>query len=659
MFNHFETADKMMDWVDARRREADPQRRDQEMYAAYNRAMHGGHQWIQRTSAARGWDVFTNKAAQAAGNNGRAEPMLTTVNRITRMTIRISSNLNPQRLEVFKLPPAGSSSERDLVYGDIMETSANTLINECGLLSSAQRSSFERCVTAQHGFGFRILRGEGDTALEAFEFDGYRLTLDPSNTSLDLRDHRYVIFTDVITWDHAKQIFEPEALSGIREENLRTISSLMPVETRFHEITGGRMYANYAQHANTKGLVVSWVYMRGLGRRFDRLYIVADTGGNSGPGANRDRVAIKYDDPTNPYPGNGLNFALHNGYFRSGARMPISHVGLMVDDQMKANIAATINFQGMWNFVKSTLVIDKAMLGGSNLTEDEIYDRIMRGMLVVNRGGDKNALPPAWLTTPPPSQVVANEMDYWANEIRSSGFHAQIHEGQTKSHVPAHTTQLALDESTMPLDDMHDMDVRAYEAVIETLALTGIKLAAEGSRTIARALIDGGLTDEQLGLMLQMPMDRVPCRLQIARDAIIRRSRGRRYQEIVEMANTGLITPDQLPSLLAEIDMPISQGDRDSERWANQSLARVVNGAPFMPVFQGPNLPIFLNALRKIQMRHSGNPEVMQRLYQAFDQQMEVEAEFAGGGEEQAPPPEAPFPPQVTLDQVAGLAPIQ
>ena len=661
--HEFNSAEEMMDRVDAIRRSSDAQRRDQEMYVAYNRAMDNGHQWIQRTSMAGDYDVFINKTNAIARSDGN-EPMLTTVNRITRMSRRVGAALNPQRLEVHSAPPAGSGNADLLNCGNIMESVGNAMVGHANLLSAASRASQERVVGGQQGFGFRIITdGKGDAALEGFEFDGYRLSLDPMNRSNDLREHHEIVFTDVITWEHAVRMFGEDALRGIKKENLRSVSSLLPVETRFHQLTNGRMYAEYAQHQHEKALVISWYYVRGIGSRFDRLYIMADTGGGAGANgqSSRDRAAIKFEDPSNPYGGNGLNFMLLNGFFRSGSRMPVSHVALMVDDQVKANIAASIHFQGMWSFVKATLVVDKAMLKGSNTTEAEILKSIRRGALLVNRGGDRNALPPAWLSTPPPSQVVANEINYWANEIRSSGFHAGVHEGETKTHVPAHTTQLALDESTMPLDDIQDADVRAYTSVIETLTLTSLELAKKGARTIIQSLKDAGITDSQFGFIARMPTDRVPCTLILSREGVVRRSRARRYQEALELVSTGAMDPGEFGLIAAELDMPVSDEHRDTLHYCDEALADVVAGREFMPAPLEHHLPIFKSRWRRVFMANRQNIEVAQRLYEAFDKQMEVEAEVSGVGElptpEQAPEPA--FPPEVTLDQVAGLAPIQ
>ena len=195
---NFKTSEEMMDWADARRREAEPQRRDQEMYASFCRAMDNGHQWIQRTSRGGQYDELVNTANKASASQGH-EPILTTVNRITRMTRRIAAGVNPQKLEARREMSPGSAPPDTIAFGDIAEVSANTLVEYAGLLEKASRCSQERCVDGQHGLGYQITGGgTGRESVEAFEFDGYRLPL-TRRTSLRTSKITSLLFTQMFT----------------------------------------------------------------------------------------------------------------------------------------------------------------------------------------------------------------------------------------------------------------------------------------------------------------------------------------------------------------------------------------------------------------------------------------------------------------------------
>ncbi len=660
---------KIMDDIDARRREDDPGRMEFQFYSTYCRAMDNGNQWVEREMNTPGFQRFSNKVQQAAQDS--SQPMLTTLNRITRNIRRNAAASRPQKLDVTKAQPIGTPTTQGQADSGIMKVAASIGIDLAHLLSNAQRASFERSITGLHGYGFRYVKygtdGQTvDVGVEGYDFEGHRLTLDPMNTSTNLLDHNFVIYSEVVTFDHAKRLYGEKAFAdaGIKEEELSTIATLSPVECGMNRVSGGKMYQNYAQQANTKGLVLTWAYFKESPTRFNKLHVMADTGGGSGYGHKRGRVLLSNEAAVNPYAGNGMPMGTLAGWDRSGSRYPISDVGLMVDDQIKTNICASLWIQGLWDRVNSTLVVDKNMLAGNNTDPDSIWDSLADGVLLLQRTGDRGAMPPQYLTAPPPDPTAAEGFRYFENATRDSSFQTATNEGQTKSHVPASTTQLAVELSALPLDDRQNRDIESYEAVIETLAMSIIGLGAGGSKTIVKMLKNAGITDSQLQRLVTMDLTLSPCKLRIAREHIIRRSRSRRIAELQFAVSIGALSPQEYRDAMSDMDMPLSDQDKAASQYVDEAVLRVVLGEEIEPIALEEHFPSFKRAIKSAMMEHNADPEIVARLRDALDDQLETEQLMAehmglitgeGGGQQQQPQQAGPqLPPELELSQVVG-----
>lgn len=662
---------KIMDEIDARRREDDPGRRQHEFYTTYCRSMYLGHQWITQENGAAGYNRFVNKAETF--NSDKDQPMLTIINRITGNTLRTAAATRPQKLDIAKSEPIGAPTVEGQANASILKMAAGSAIVMSHLLSNIQRSSFERHINGLHGFGFRYVKyGDSDVGIEGFDFEGHRLTLDPMNHSTYLMDHNYVIYTQSMTFDQAVRIYGQEVFdeAGIKKEHLPTMATLCPVECGMHRVSGGNIYANYAQQANTPSLMMTWAFYRDTPMRFNKLHVMADTGAgrlaSMGGGGNRMRVLLSDPSGPNPYAGNGMPLGLNAGWDRSGSRFPISDVGLMVDDQIKTNVCASLWVQGMWDRTNATLVVDKTSLGNNMMDADDIWDQIREGLLTVQRGGDKNALPPQWLTTPPADPSAADGFRYFETATRDAGFQTDINQGITKSHVPSSTTQLAVDRSELPLDDRQNRDIEAYEAVIETAAMCMIGLGAAGSKTAVQMLRNAGMTDDQMSRLSQIDLELSPCRLRIAREHIVRRSRSRRAAELQYAMSSQAITPQMYRDAMADMDMPIIQDDKSAVQHIDEKVLRIVLGEPSELFPLEEYFPAFRKAIRAAQMEHSDDPEIIQRLNDALDNQTEFEQVMAdnlaqleggGGGEQVQEAPSAAIPPELELSQVVGNQP--
>ena len=679
--NHFGDwdgdADAVMNRIDAIRRADNPGQTDQRMYAAQCRAMFNGHQWIERLGVSDG-SKFVNRIDEQYQRNGGGS-VWTTVNQITEHIVRTRALTNPSRLEITGSSAASGADPERKAWGDILKAAANAGIRHSRILNAASRASFERQIAGIHGLGFRMIRnGNGGFGLEPFHFDGHQLSLDPENGSMDLMDHKNIVYTEPVTWDHAVSMFGEDvfAQAGITKDSLPTMGQIMPVEVEFHRLSGGRMYHHYAQHSKAPALVLSWAYHKDSSDRFDRLYVMADTSQRSGAtnvlragnGPTRRRVLLNPENPENPYGGSGLNIGQLHAWPRTGSRYPVSDVGLMIDHQRKVNIAATIHFQGLWNFINALLVVDQSMLSGSsNMTPDDIWDQVEQGMLMLDRSGGRGGVQPYYTQTPQPSPVAANDMDYFANKVRGASMQSPTHVGETKTHVSAEAVRESSELSQLPLDDRQNSDIAVYENILGCMASTIVGLADAGDESMIGLLRDEGLSDQQLSGLRSVPKDRMPVRLKLARDGVVRRSRSRRFQELQYLQSTGSVSPEMIRMLMSELDMPVSDADKESEQYAVEAVARVVRGEEIDNVPMRQMFPYFEREIVSAMMSHNADPEIVERLMQALDDQLDMErayqartqpAEQGEGGsqaQDAAPDPLAGLPGQVPLSQLVGV----
>ncbi len=623
------TADQIMDMIDALRRLDDPGRCEQQYYTAFCRCMDGGQQWISRESMGTGYQRFVNKAESF--NQNKNQPMLTTVNRITRHIRRVAAVSRPSKFDITGAQLIGVPSVKAQADSTIFKMAAGVGLKMSGYITAAQRSSFERHITGMHGHGFRYVKyPNGQIGFEQFDFDGYQLSLDPMNTSTNLLDHNYVHFTCVLTFDHAVRLYGKEVFdrAGIKEDDLPTIGTLLPVEVGIARMSGGRMYQHYAQQANTKGIVVTESYFKDSPERFGIRYVMADTGaGSANPnsmGQQRRRVLLNPDMPINPYLGTGMPMGLNSGWERTNSRFPISTVGLMVDDQIKNNLSASIWFQGLWMKQNPMLVVDKNSLAGNTTDPDSVWDQVSNGVMLLQRTGERAAITPQYLSVPEPSIASMDGFMYFSQQIRDSGFQSDLDEGKLKSHVPASTSTLSAELTALPLEDQQNNDIRGYESVIECLGMCTIGLAVGGEVSVIKNLKNAGMTDHQLSRLSSIDVKSNPCSLRLAREHIVRRSRSRMAFELQFAVNAQSISPEEYRKAMADIDLPLVPEDKRRSSWLDEAILGIVLGEEYEPIPLGKSIEAFKSAIEGAMMEHHKDPEVLDRLRKALGDQLET-----------------------------------
>lgn len=659
----FDSTDALKEWIRDRRHETGARRLSQQEYAARCRAYDVGVQWLSRGVAASPLDQEAIRIYKQAGTanvpNGGTAPLRTTLNKITEQVRRIQAGTAPRMLDVHSTPGMGVGRPQDVVSGDAMEAIANAVIECSGMYGVARRANFERCVDGMHGMGYRIERsvkdGKIDMRLQCFNFNGYQLTLDPLNMDPNLYNHEYVIFSEVVTEHAARRRYGDDQMGKIDTKGLREVGQLMPVERKFHTLTGGQVFPEIAQNSKARGLVVHTVFLRGEGKRFDRMYTVLDTVGGKND-SNRSFQIVNWDANQNgfgnPYGGVGLPLFCLYGHPRSQDLHGVSDVGMMIDSQDKLNIAASIYFQSLWNYVQKVLFVDRRALEDSKIKPTDIARQMRQGMLFLNIRS-KDSFVPQVAQMPQPPQAVAQDMDRFTQDLREAGMKSAAHAGQQKSHVADQTVERVVELSEIASEDRVDTDIAEYEKMVESLASTQVRLVQAMYPSAIRLVREAGLGDEQIGRIRRIDPFRQLPRLKLAEEAIRRRSRSSVKRDINLLAQSGAFAndPGMMARLLNGLDMPVSEHDRVMRQSAEIAAARAAESGEFTPYPMGQYAPYIVEALQRAAAQTS-DPATKQMLTQFIMLQQQTEIQAAGGGAQQQPEAE------VTLqDLVANFGP--
>jgi len=651
MIQRFDTAKDLTDWVRERIIESTPMQRRKEVYAAQCRAFDNGVQHIENAGVTeRGLQKFVHENFTTAGGDNAIRM---TMNLITTQRIRNAAKTNPQRFEVVSINGAGIGSPRDTASRTLWQAAANAIIPKSKIEHFASIANNERCIDGLHGFGVRINKrelpdGTADASLEAFEYNGYELTLDPTNKSTDLSNHEYVIHSCVMTKTKAMRVYGESAFAGIRDQDLQTVGSLMPTEMAFNHLSGGLLYDDVRQNSRSLGLVVRTVWIKGPVDRFDRMYVILDSRNQSSSAGNH---VINFENPANPYGGDGMPLGMLMGYHRAASACPISDVGLMVDNQKKANLGATIWFNAYWDYVQKIYLVNRSWFAnGHNLSANEILEMLESGIALGS--GNPNAAPPQIMTTPQPPQIVGEDIERWASHLREGVFSSDQHIGRTKTHVTADASERAFASAEGPLLDREIGDVREYTRVIRTATATAVNLARMGAPYMINLLAEAGLGNEQIGAIVTGKIDPLsPCEMRLTQSALRRETRSEKVNKVLTLLERGAFDPAQLPMFFAEIDLPITETDRITREWAEQEVEKITNGQPYDPVPLGvPRVGFMLDALRLAMIQTSGDMQVRTMLMDAYQAQIEIDGLDQA---EEAPQEQAP-PEQMTLQDLVG-----
>ena len=626
-----------LEWLRQLRIDTQDRRVQLHEYATRNSCWYLGMQWAEQngggdTPFGKVVEGVTDAYNQAVGRNG-PQPLRVTLNKITENTIAASSAVKPRKLDVVATPDAGLGRPGDMAERDVVEAIANATLEDSGALEIIRRASFERCINGFQGFGHNIEvtqlpDGRVDSRQQCFEFKGYQLTLDPTNSNQNLSTHETVTLTRVMGIVAARRVFGTKNLAGIDEKKLPQIGQLMTVESRWNSLTGGRMFPDVGRLSRQPGLVVHVTFVRGSGKRFDRMYIAADASTNVNT-ANADRVVLNWeaneDGVGNPYGGVGMPLHTLYGWDRPGEIHGIADVAMQIDAQEKLNLNASMWFQCLSNYTQKLLVIDPRGLEDDRLGIDGIR-RQMREGVIRWTARSREARPPTVLEFPQPPQSISAEIERHSRDIRQATFRTDSHVGDFKTHVSPTTVARGIELSEIASEDRVDSDIRTYERFIESLVSTQIRLAQSGHDTPVRLMQEAGLNNRQMGAVQRIDAMRQLPQLKISEEAIRRRSASQKKQDVSLMIQSGALAddPSQVRRIYAEYDMPISEDDKQWRQYANLKASEVLRGLPFEPEPLGPGTPYMVDALRRALTRAT-IPMVKRQLRDAIVAQQQAD----------------------------------
>lgn len=628
----FDTEADFLRWVDDCLKMAEPMRRELARQVGIDMCYYEGAQWIATgTPLPKGYAAVSRLFADW---NPDSTKLRVTINRTTRFLVGMATATMPQALNPVVFPAAYDYQTDAMVAADVRERLLTAAVRDSAFTETARDSQFRRCVCGCYGMGIRLNQftmpdGSVGQRCEAFSFDPYRLVLDPYVMHRDLSRHEYVGYQDVWTYSKVMRVLGA-ALKDlgitIDPDKLQTVGALMPLHLEMNTLSQNRLYTQYRAHSRTPAMRVSEWYIKGAdGKRFDRRYVVIDDVPK--PDGTTERMVLSFDNPVNPYGGNGLPLALLNGHRRGDTLPGISDVRMMRDDQDRINLLGSLMFRCLQKSAGFQVWVDKRAIPKGTPEEQFKYSfsNTVGGVVLWDAGSKQNPHSAPQLvqypTIPPNVFQIHSEFQ---NEMREQTFRSDANYGATKSHVPDRTYQTSLEEADRVVSSRIVEDIEVYIKLQEVLLGTTIRAAHEMSYPTLRMLGDAGFTDEDFEYLANMDPDEIGAIITIPQDAVRVRSPKLRSEELDKALQFQAITPLQYRRAKAKLDLAIIDDDRRIEMFAAKAAMRIINGETWQPLPLGPEFStIVLDEFRLAltDRRVQTDPEAMMRLAQAIQAQ--------------------------------------
>lgn len=649
----FESQTKLFDFLKGAQDQALGLRTELGTKIGIDQCYYEGIQWL-----AGGTPVpsgYTNVVRYFTNFNPDAKKLRVTANRITKYTIKSAAATEPAQLTVEVFPPDADCGPTSLTQAQLYETVLNAAIDDCRLLEAAKNANHGRCVCGTYGIGLYVCYGnrqldfgEGptqmlDRKIRTFVFDPTRLIVDVANKSRDLADHEYVIYTDVMT---AKKIRDDFGVN-LDESKLSNIGHLVPVELEMNRLSQNKLYSQYKTYSNTKGARVHIVYVKDDSGRFGQCYTIIEP-------AKGDLICPNFASPYSPFGGNGLPLFLLHAHRRTDTMWGISDVSMMKDDQDRLNLLMSQAFRIFQKMSGYTVVIDKRTIPRGT-SEEEFTQRLTNqagGAMYVDMGRrDENRQMPVFTQTPQPPPIVMDMAAAMEASMREQAFRSEGSFGVTKSHVPDSSFQSAIEQADQILDIRVRQDVETYQRLMHVLLGTVIQNAQSHAPSTLAMLRKAGLDEQDFAMLMEAdPLD-PGCTIKLRESSIRHRSPQSRLQEIKEAAQLQFIDPlTYRMTMASDLDMPLTQADRNLVTQANRAAVRIMSGEEWTPLPLGAEGgQVFITAFRAAMLDKKCPPDAIERLYTAILAQQEMMMEEA-----MATNPEAMQPQQAAP---AGAAP--
>lgn len=587
-----------------------------------------GIQWLSgNTSIPSGYSnivrFFTNYQPEA-------RRLRVTANRITKYLIKAAAATEPSQLSVEVFPPDADCGPVMLSRAQLYENVLNAAIAESGLLEAAKAANHGRCVCGSYGIGLyvcygnrQIDYGEGpmqmlDRRVKSFVFEPTRLILDPANKSRDLHDHEYVAYTDVMTASKIKR----DLGVALDEKKLATVGQLLPIEMEMNRLSQNKLYSQYKTYSSTKGAKVTFLYIKDDSGRFGICYTIIEP-------AQGDMICTNFESPISPFGGNGLPLFLLHAHRRSDTMWGISDVSMMRDDQDRHNLLWTQTFRILQKNSGYSVVVDKRSIPRGT-SEEEFAQRVTNqagGVVFVDGGRrDENRQMPVFAQPPQPPPMLIDLAGAMEAAMRESVFRAEGNFGVTKSHVPDSSFQSAIEQADQILDIRVRQDVETYQKIAAVMLGTVIQAVQAQAPSVLAMLRKAGLGEEDFAELMQADPYDLDCTIKLRESAIRHRPPQARLQEIKEAADRQMIDPLTYRMAMAgDLDMPLTQADRNMLSRANRWAVRILAGEEWTPLPMGVEASqVFIRAFQEAMLDRRADQAAVERLARAVMAQEEM-----------------------------------
>ena len=595
-----------------------------------------------------------------------------TANRITRNVERVASQTFPSTLNVTAKLPDRDRGPDAAHRTDVFEDAVHCMARGARFMAARQVANDRRAIVGDYGVGLTIEQGQragrDDSYMRCFHFAPTSLWLDPAVDEVDLRCHREVAFRDV--WD-ASRI---ERVFGVKldRDNLKSVGQLTTGERELSRISDGRLFPQFRSDSKTKGAVVWQWHMRGHGGRFDEMYVVieADPPDSRREDTSKGMIWVNEDDPVSPFGGDGLPLAMYRGRSRYMGPWSISDTALLINDQDRVNLAATLETRWLLRSAGFQIVADLATLKDKGAKESfqNAMTNQLGGAAFIDTKNRRGAQQPYIMNYPTPPPFLPEMARNAGREMEQQLALSDPSLGRTKSHVADRTVGRVLEE----IGEVKSMRIRNdldQDAKFLTMMLgTGISLAKEGSPTILGELRSEGFEPRDLRVLLNADPENMGVTLKVHESSVRNRPPEVKREELFNSVTAGLVNPiDARLSLVTDLEAPLMEHDGFMAAEAVKATQEILGGEEWEPIPLGGYTQFFIQAftiaLRSRQARR--DPDARQRLSAAIQLQQEMAVQQAlasdpalaaqGRPPEGAPPEQAP-PPAMTIGEVLALA---
>lgn len=555
-----------------------------------------------------------------------------THNHVTEKVSVAAAATYPTSFDASVEPPIRDQGVSATVVSQTLEDTIKATVKHSNLLEAAQDANLRRCVAGTYGIGVAIKNTMRDVTMNgqtmklpskqlvAFDVHPTRFILDPYITSRDLRNHDYVIYTDVWTLDKLRSVYPNVKWDA---DDMDTIGKLTPYEQALSTLSGTRLFEKYRVYSQTKGAIVFQIHRKDETGRFGEYYVAVKSN-------KKDIDWITEGDTSSPFGGDGLPFVLLHGNRRANSTWSIGDVSMIMDSQDMLNLTYTMIFRHLQKFTNPQYLVDQRWFGIKASKEDwraQFTNQVGGVISGTPSSMDKSIMPPQVLNGTAPQPVLLDLADRSAYKMRSDTFRTEMNAGNgSKSHVPFNTTQLLMQEGDRVLAIRTTEDIKAYEQILNVLLGTQIRHVQEQSIGTLAMLDEEGFDQQDISVLLEADPYYPACGIKLDESSVRYTSVNERRQTLTSALTAQAITPDVYAQGMAELDQALTLQDKYMKQQIDKRVNRCLLGEPWVPMPMGAYNTWCINSLTKAQFddRVAMDPMAQQRLAQGIQAQQQM-----------------------------------